>query len=330
MGGHTVRRVMVNATTGSPQSMASFIWSISDILRGTYKPIEYKRVILPLTILRRMDCVMQPKSGTPRTSKKPRYRNTSGMSFQALLDDPANMRENLHHFIGGFSTEMADVFTKYHFDAEIERLSGAGLLGEVVKRFAALDLDPSVVSNTAMGDLFEALIRAANTDSPGEDFTPRDAVHLLVDLLLAEAADDIRNSNVVRTVYDPTAGTGGLLTVTEERIRELNPNARLRLYGQEINDESYAICKSDVGSRGGEVGNIQQGNTLTDDKHAGKRFHFVVSNPPYGVDWKSVRAEVEEEAAKGDRGRFPAGLPRVSDGQIDCTQSTGSIEQVAA
>ncbi|NPC98741.1 class I SAM-dependent DNA methyltransferase [Nocardioides sp. zg-DK7169] len=300
--------------------MSVWVWGISDLLRGVYKPHEYGRVILPFTILRRMDCVMEPPTGADRRAAKQNYGNTSGLSLPEIVEQGSDIHTNLLKFIDGFEGDAKDIFDRFGIAAQIDKLDSEGLLAPVVQRFATLDLHPEAVSNTDMGMLFEDLIRRSHHDSPGEDFTPRDAVALLVDLLIAERRTHIAATNVSQRIYDPTAGTGGLLTVASDRFRDLNPHASLRLFGQEINDQSYAVCKADVLSKGKTFGDIKLGNTLIDDQfstYSGtKGFHYVVSNPPYGVDWKSHAAEVKAEHAKGDRGRFPAGLPRVSDGAM--------------
>lgn len=307
---------MITADTGRPQQMSSWVWAISDLLRGVYKPHEYGKVILPLTILRRMDCVMTPPSGADRRAQGQNYGNRSGLNLNAIVAQQSDIRDNLARFIDGFDGDAADIFDKFGISTHIDKLDAANLLAPVIQRFAALDLHPQTVSNTDMGVLFEELIRKSHHDSPGEDFTPRDAVQLLVDLLIAERRHHIASTNVSQRIYDPTAGTGGLLTVAADRFRDLNPNAGLALFGQEINDQSYAVCKADVMSKGKVSGNIALGNTLIEDRFPRKDFHYVVSNPPYGVDWKSHQAEVKAEHAKGERGRFPAGLPRVSDGAM--------------
>lgn len=311
---------MIDAASGKPQQMSSWVWAISDLLRGVYKPHEYGRVILPFTVLRRMDCVMEPPTGRERRAAKQNYGNTSGLNLPTIIDQGADIHTNLVAFIDGFEGDAKDIFEKFDIAAQIDRLESHDLLAPVLQRFAALDLHPDAVTNTDMGILFEELIRRSHHDSPGEDFTPRDAVALLVDLLIAERREHIRTTNVAQRIYDPTAGTGGLLTTASDRFRDLNEHASLRLYGQELNPQSYAVCKADVMSKGKTFGDIALGNTLVDDKfpaHVGtKGFHYVVSNPPYGVDWKTIQATIKTEHAKGERGRYPAGLPRVSDGAM--------------
>lgn len=307
---------MIHAASGKSQQMSTWVWAISDLLRGVYKPSDYGKVILPFTILRRMDCVMAPPQGAPRRAKGQNYGNATGLSLTTIVAQQSDVRDNLVRFIDGFDGDARDIFEAFGLAAHIEKLDAQNLLAPLVQRFAELDLHPKSVSNTDMGVLFESLIRASHHDSPGEDFTPRDAVELLVDLLIAERREHIANNDVSQRIYDPTAGTGGLLTTAADRFRALNENADLALFGQEINDQSYAVCKADVMSKGKVSGNIALGNTLVDDRWPAKDFHYVVSNPPYGVDWKSHQDEVKTEHDKGDRGRFPAGLPRVSDGAM--------------
>ena len=217
--------MMVHAATGKGQSTASWVWGVSDVLRGVYKPVEYRLVILPFTILRRMDCVMQPPAGPNRSSVRPQYGNTSGVTFDVLINArPADQADLLKQFTDGFTHQVRDIFENFDFDAQVARLEKAGLLSQVIDRFAALDLDPAVMSNAAMGSLFEALIRQSNVDAPGEDFTPRDVVQLLASVLLRESRDSLSTGYPNVDVYDPTAGTGGLVTEIESQVHILNPD----------------------------------------------------------------------------------------------------------
>ncbi len=316
-------------------SLGSFVWSIADQLRGVYKPHQYGNVILPMTILRRLDCILEPsreevralaaKVPAGRLAAKVRQQlglnffNTSNYDFRKLVDDPDNLRANLIDYISRFSDNV-DVFERFAFEQEIGKMDEKGRLYEVVSQFAAVDLHPDTVPNAEMGDLFEELIRkfAENSnETAGEHFTPRDAIHLMVDLLFAEDTDGLAKEGVIRTVYDPTAGTGGMLTIAEEHLQQLNQGAHLGLYGQEINDQSYAICKSDMIAKGQDVSNIQLGDTLREDLFPSKTFDFCLSNPPYGVDWKSASEDVKAEVRElGKASRFPGGLPKISDGQM--------------
>jgi type I restriction enzyme M protein len=315
-------------------SLGNFVWSIADQLRGVYKPHQYGGVILPFTILRRLDCILEPTRETVRDLDKKysggaldvqvrqktgfRFYNTSEYDFAKLLADPEGLRSNLIDYISRFSANI-DVFERFKFENELATLDEKGRLYLVVSKFAEVDLHPNAVPNAAMGDLFEELIRKfaeASNEEAGEHYTPRDAIRLMVDLLYADENVSLLDPGIVRSVYDPTAGTGGMLSVAEERLLERNPNARLALYGQEINDQSYAICKSDLLAKGQDASNVQLGDTLIDDKFAGRTFDFCMSNPPYGVDWKAAQESVKAEAAAMPTGRFGHGLPPISDGQM--------------
>ncbi|WP_375386698.1 N-6 DNA methylase [uncultured Microbacterium sp.] len=322
--------------------LGNFVWSIADQLRGVYKPHQYGDVILPMTILRRLDAVLADSrdqiadivSKTEREDRRDAlirketgltFYNTSPWTFTRLLGDPDGLQANLVDYISGFSKNI-DVFERFRFDNEIHQMAEKNRLLLVVQKFADVDLHPSRVSNAEMGDLFEELIRKfaeASNETAGEHFTPRDAIRLMVDLLFATDDEALTERGVVRSIYDPTAGTGGMLSVAEDHLvgtpehPGLNPDARLRLYGQEINDQSYAICKSDMIAKGQDASNIRLGDTLANDLFAGQTFDYCLSNPPYGVDWKAsqeaIKAHVQDA---GDRGRFPGGLPPISDGQM--------------
>lgn len=323
-------------------NLGNFVWSIADQLRGVYKPHQYGGVILPMTILRRLDCVLAPTraqvwdiaAGEPREDLRAHkikratgltFYNTSPWSFAKLAGDPDGLAANLTDYIGGFSKNI-DVFDRFRFDNEIATLSEKNRLLIVVQKFAEVDLHPDTISNAEMGDLFEELIRKfaeASNETAGEHFTPRDAIRLMVDLLFAGDDQALSEKHAVRSVYDPTAGTGGMLSLAEEHLigtpehPGLNPDARLQLYGQEINDQSYAICKSDMIVRNQDASNIRLGDTLADDLFAGRTFDYCLSNPPYGVDWKASERAVKDEVARaGTRSRFPGGLPAISDGQM--------------
>jgi type I restriction enzyme M protein len=317
-------------------TLGSFIWSIADQLRGPYRPNQYGTVILPFTILRRLDCVLEPDRATVRELaaryenpnrlkvevKKATGRtfyNTSNYEFTNLLADADGLADNLADYIDRFSADV-DVFEYFDFKKEIVALEKAGLLREIVKSFGAIDLHPDVVSNADMGDAFEYIIRKFNeaaNETSGDHYTPRDAIRLLVDLLFAEKDVDLSEDNIIRSLYDPTAGTGGMLSLAEEHLLAQNPEAKLNLYGQEYNPQSYAICKSDLLAKGHYATNIAFGNTLTDDAFKGRQFDFCMSNPPYGVDWKQYAKAIKEERdSAGPYGRFAPGLPATSDGQM--------------
>lgn len=317
-------------------NLGTFIWNIADQLRGVYKPAQYGNVILPFTILRRLDAQMDPHRDVMRelAAKMPNaellarqikkqtgltFHNTSQYDFARLVADPAGLRENLTDYLTKFSDNI-DVFSRFKVDNEIATLAEKDRLYLVVKQFADVDLHPKTISNADMGDLFEELIRRfaeASNETAGEHFTPRDAIHLMVDLLYAEDTDALTKPDIIRSVYDPTAGTGGMLSVAEEHLLSRNPSARMTLHGQELNDQSYAICKSDMIAKGQDPSNIKLGDTLADDQFAGQLFDYCLANPPYGVDWKaSEKAIKAERATTGEHGRFGPGLPRISDGQM--------------
>ena len=320
------------------QSLSSFIWSVADLLRGDYKQSEYGRVILPFTVLRRLDCVLAPtkdqvlaelaakqKLGVNPAPFLQRitglaFHNQSPLDLKKLLGDPGNVAQNLFSYIQGFSAEVRDIFEHFEFQPQIERLSRAGLLYQVTEKFCQIDLHPGVVSNADMGTVFEELIRKfaeLSNETAGEHFTPREVIRLMVNLLFVEDDAVLAKPGVVRTLYDPTAGTGGMLSVAGEYLHEHNPQASLAVYGQELNPESYAICKADMLIKGQDVANIVFGNTLSDDGHPGRHFDYMLSNPPFGVEWKKVEKEVRREhEAQGFAGRFGPGLPRVSDGSM--------------
>ena len=318
--------------------LANFIWSVADLLRGDYKQSDYGKVILPFTLLRRLDCVLEPTRAAVlaelaarqglkipmdeflRRKARQQFYNRSALDFPKMVGDPANLRQNLSAYVAGFSTNAADIFERYEFQTQIDKLDAAGLLFLVTKKFGEIDLHPDAVDNYKMGLAFEELIRKfaeLSNETAGEHFTPRDVIRLMVALLFAQDEAVLTQHGIIRSLYDPTAGTGGMLSIADEYVAERNPAARLRLFGQELNPESYAICKADMLIKGQEVGNIIFGNTLTQDGHASSRFDYMLSNPPFGVDWKKVEGPVRKEhEAQGYSGRFGPGLPRVSDGSL--------------
>ncbi|WP_026544123.1 class I SAM-dependent DNA methyltransferase [Arthrobacter sp. 35/47] len=324
--------------SAAPKNYANFIWNIADLLRGSYRPHQYGSIVLPFTVLRRIDAVLAEtksqvlteynakKDGAiPLTVLLPRksghaFYNTSRYDFAKLTGDADNIRDNLLDYVRGFSDNVRDIFEKYKLEERIEELHDHNLLFLIVQQFAGVDLHPNNVSNAEMGLIFEELIRKfaeTSNETAGEHFTPREVIHLMVDLLFAPDDEDLHQPNIVRSVYDPTAGTGGMLSVSEERIRDGNPDATLMLAGQEINPESYAICKADMVIKGQDVDAIVLGDTLIDDGHLGKTFNYCLSNPPFGVDWKKAQPTVEKEhREQGYDGRFGPGLPRVSDGSL--------------
>ncbi|MFC3461251.1 MULTISPECIES: type I restriction-modification system subunit M [Massilia] len=322
------------------QALSSFIWSVADLLRGDYKQSEYGRVILPFTVLRRLDCVLEatkpavlaefeaktkaglnPDPFLRRASGNQSFYNTSPLDLVKLLGDQDHIRQNLYAYVQAFSPAARDIFERFDFYTQVERLAKANLLYLVTEKFANIDLHPEVVDNAKMGLVFEELIRKfaeISNETAGEHFTPREVIRLMVNLLFIEDDDVLTpGSAVVRTIYDPTAGTGGMLSIAGEYLLEHNPQARLTMFGQELNDESYAICKGDMLIKGQPVENIVAGNTLSDDGHGGRKFDYMLSNPPFGVEWKKVEKAVRQEhEQKGFDGRFGPGLPRVSDGSM--------------
>jgi len=320
---------------------ATFIWSIADLLRGSFKSHQYGDVILPFTVLRRLDAVLAPTKqavfaaveqaaadGLPvrasllrnKAGHEYSFWNESKFDLNSALGDSENLAANLLDYVTGFSENVKDIFDKYKISDRIVELDEHDLLFLVTQKFAEVDLSPAAVPNEEMGHIFEELIRKfaeASNETAGEHFTPRDVIELMVDILLAPESDTLAKANVVRSVYDPTAGTGGMLSVAEDHIRSANPTATLTLAGQEINPQSYAICKADMTVKGQAVDAIIFGDTLLHDGHAGNTFSYCLSNPPFGVDWKKQqKAVTEEHTSRGYAGRFGPGLPRVSDGSM--------------
>lgn len=320
------------------QALSAFIWSVADLLRGDYKQSEYGRVILPFTVLRRLDCVLEKskdavlaeyadkqKAGInpePFLLRKAgqSFYNVSPLDLKKLMGDQDHIKENLFSYLQGFSASVRDIFERFDFHTQIDRLAKAGLLYLVTERFAQVDLHPEKVDNHQMGLVFEELIRKfaeISNETAGEHFTPREVIRLMVNLLFIEDDEVLAKPGVVRTIYDPTAGTGGMLSVAGEYLEEHNPEARLTMFGQELNPESYAICKADMLIKGQDVANIVFGNTFSDDGHPHRKFDYMLSNPPFGVEWKKVEKEIRKEhEQQGYNGRFGPGLPRVSDGSL--------------
>jgi type I restriction enzyme M protein len=308
------------------------------LLRGDFKQSDYGKVILPFTVLRRLDCVLASTKAAVLAEAAARtglgqavgpfltrksglsFYNTSPLDFDKLSGDSQHIKGNLLRYVNLFSENVRDIFDKYEFSAMVERLDSSNLLFQIVQKFAAVDLHPSVVSNADMGMIFEELIRRfaeLSNETAGEHFTPREVIRLMVNLLFIADDAALTKPGVVRTLYDPAAGTGGMLSIADEHLSHLNPEARLVMHGQELNAESYAICKADMLIKGQDIGNIIFGNTLSADGHHGKRFDYMLSNPPFGVEWKKVEKEVRKEhEQRGHEGRFGPGLPRVSDGSL--------------
>jgi type I restriction enzyme M protein len=317
----------------------AFIWSVADLLRGPYKPHQYGRVILPITVLRRLDCVLEPtkqkvldkhaalKTG-PVKEFEPilnrvagqAFHNTSKLDFQKLKGDPDKITQNLAHYIKSFSSRARQIFEFFELEKEIAKLDESDRLYQVIKKFAEIDLHPEAVPNHEMGLIFEDLIRRfneASNETAGDHFTPREVIRLMVNLLFEPDSDVLRKPGIVRTLYDPASGTGGMLSVAEEYLRELNPQARLEVFGQDYNNEAFAICCSDMMIKGQNPENIKFGDSFTKDGLVGTKFDYMLANPPFGVEWKPQADFIEREHdQKGFEGRFGAGLPRINDGSF--------------
>lgn len=328
------------ARTENVRQLANFIWSVADLLRGDYKQADYGKVILPFTVLRRLDCVLEPtketvmdfykskvksmnlKNPEPLLNQKAgvQFHNISQFTFQKLNEDSDNVAANLKNFINGFSAAGREIIEYFNFNEHINRLDEANLLFLIVKKFAEIDLHPDAVSNMEMGYVFEELIRKfseLSNETAGEHFTPREVIRLMVNLLFQNNREILTQKGIVKTIYDPACGTGGMLSVAEEYIKELNLDAKPVVFGQELNPESYAICKSDMLIKGQDVSNIKFGNSFTNDGLERETFDYMLSNPPFGVEWKKVQTHVKaEHEKKGFDGRFGAGLPRISDGSF--------------
>lgn len=318
---------------------ANFIWSIADLLRGHYKQADYGKVILPFTVLRRLDSVLQPtkknvlaayekhKHKNPEVlepilnnAAKAKFHNRSKFDFAELAKDHNNIAANLRNYINGFSISVREILEYFSFEDQIKKLDEYDLLYMIVKRFAESNGIFRDVDSIQMGYIFEELIRKfaeLSNETAGEHFTPREVIRLMVNLLFVNDKAILRKQGIVKTLYDPACGTGGMLSVAEEYLHELNPDARLEVFGQEINPESYAICKSDMLIKGQNPANIKFGNVFTQDGLEGETFDYMLSNPPFGVDWKKAEKYIKDEFSnRGFAGRFGAGLPPISDGSL--------------
>ena len=317
---------------------ANLIWAIADKLTGVYKPHEYGEVILPLTVIRRFDCILadtkkavlekyeQVKELPMRdillrnASGYPFY-NTSRFTFERLLDDPDNIEANFRDYLNGFSPNVAEIIEKFKFDGHIATMAQKNILFIVLKEFTTpkADLHPAHISNLEMGYIFEEIIRRfseAHNEDAGQHYTPREVIELMVNILFNDDSAFLAGDSVAKTIYDPACGTGGMLSVAENYIHSLNSSAELLAFGQEINDQTFAICKADMLIKGNDASQIRSGNTLSDDQFAGQTFDYILSNPPFGREWKNEKAAIEKEAKLGFAGRFGAGLPAVGDGQM--------------
>ncbi|PPV34047.1 type I restriction-modification system subunit M [Ectopseudomonas oleovorans] len=322
--------------TENHSQTAAFLWSIADLLRGDFKQSQYGRIILPFTLLRRMECVLAPtkdevikqtfaQEGRPDTVREmillraagQQFFNASPLTLGTLSD--TQTAADLMSYVQAFSKDAREIFEHFHFEDFVQQLETANLLYQVVQRFAATDLSPEYISNFGMGIIFEELIRKfaeSSNETAGEHFTPRDIVHLTTSLVITNQDHKLAPNSIV-TIYDPTAGTGGFLSEGDEYIQSISEKVSVSLHGQELNPESYAICKADMLIKGQDVASIKLGNTLSNDQLADKRFDFMLSNPPFGVEWKKVQKQItDEHSHKGFDGRFGPGLPRVSDGSL--------------
>jgi type I restriction enzyme M protein len=317
---------------------ASLIWAIADKLTGVYKPHEYGEVILPLTVIRRFDCILsdtkdlvlekyESEKTLPmrdvllrKASAQPFY-NTSKYTFERLLDDPDNIEANFRDYLNGFSENVHDIIEKFKFDGHINTMANKGILYIVLKEFTTQksNLHPSVISNLEMGYIFEEIIRKfseSHNEDAGQHYTPREVIKLMVNILFYDDSDILSGNNVAKTIFDPACGTGGMLSVAEEYLHELNASTKIMSFGQEINDQTFAICKADMLIKGNNAEFIKNGNTLSEDKFEEQTFDYIISNPPFGREWRNEQNAVEKEAKRGFAGRFGAGLPGVKDGQM--------------
>ena len=321
------------------QDKVSLIWSVADILRGDFKPHEYGQTILPFVVLRRLECALEKTKDKVIAKSKSlegkindletilnkesghNFYNTSPLSLIKILQDPDKVASNLNSYIRAFSPSASEVLDKYGFPDKIKKLEEQGLLYQIIGKFADLDLSEETVSNEAMGYVFEELLRKfseMSNETAGEHYTPREVIRLMVNLLFIEDTKALAGQKPIRSIYDPACGTGGMLSIAEEYLHDLNPNIKLNVFGQELNPETWAIARSDLMIKGQDPARISLGNSLNnEDGHAGKHFDYCISNPPYGVDWKKYQEPIEKEhQTKGFDGRYGAGLPRVSDGSF--------------
>lgn len=328
----------MSSVTKIVSEKASLIWSIADKLVGVYKPHEYGDVILPLTVLKRFDSVLSDKKDKvlemakkyPETFAKrdfilketadQKFYNTSKYDFKRLLDDPDNIEENFYNYINGYSDEVKDIIKNFDLNKQIEKMASNGILYQVIDTFNSekANLHPNYVSNIEMGYIFEEIIRRFNelsNEEAGQHYTPREVIELMVNLIF-EDEEELADSSKIKTVYDGACGTGGMLTAAMEYAKKLNSSSRMLCYGQELNAQTYAICKADMLIKGEDSNNIRHGNTLSGDLFSGETFDYIIMNPPFGIEWKNEKNAVLKEAEKGSDGRFPAGTPAISDSQL--------------
>ena len=324
--------------TTNVNEKAALIWAIADKLTGVYKPHEYGEIILPMTVIRRFDCILADtkdavlkknesvkdvamKDVLLRNASGKAFYNTSRYTFEKLVDDADNIEENFRDYLNGFSENVRDIIEKFKFDGHITTMANKGILYNVVKEFTTpkANLHPDDISNLEMGYIFEEIIRRfseAHNEDAGQHYTPREVIRLMVNILFYDDNDMLAGKNIAKTIYDPACGTGGMLSVAEEYLHSLNASTELMAFGQELNDQTFAICKADMLIKGNNADFIKDGNTLSDDQFKGQTFDYILSNPPFGREWKNEKAKIEAEAKLGFGGRFGAGLPAASDGQM--------------
>lgn len=327
-------------TTQFIQKKANMMWNVADILRGLYKPHEYGKVILPMTVIKRLhDTLLPTRHAVLEAAEKYKemndtmrsrflekasgfaFYNTSMFTFDTLIADANNIEENFRAYLNGFSDNMQDILSNFKFEQEITNMAENNMLFAVITEFnkASSYLGPDMVTSTDMGYIFEELVRKFSesyNEEAGAHFTSRDIIYLMTDLLLAEDSETLVGENVVKTVYDQTMGTSQMLSAMIERIHDFNESVEVRTFGQELNPETFAIAKADTMIRGGDPENMTKGNTLSNDQFTDYTFDYCISNPPFGIDWKSAKAAVEAEHKLGEAGRFGPGLPKISDGQL--------------
>lgn len=324
--------------TSAVSEKANLIWSVADKITGVYKPHEYGDIILPLTVLKRFDSVLEEtKENVLEAAKRypetfaqrdfilkqtsgQNFYNTSKYDFKKLLDDPDNIEANFRNYINGFSKEVDDIIKNFDFDRHITRMANNGILYSTIETFNSkqANLNPKVVTNIEMGYIFEEIIRKfseSHNEEAGQHYTPREVIELMVNIIFSDE-DDLADSSKIKTVYDGACGTGGILSASMEYVSKLNTSSKVICYGQELNEQTYAICKADMLIKGQEAGNIRRGNTLSDDQFENEKFDYIMMNPPFGREWKNEKNAVEKEAKKGFEGRFGAGTPAISDSQL--------------
>lgn len=328
---------MAKNLTSVVNEKANLIWSIADKIQAVYKPHEYGDVILPLTVLKRFDDVLSdtkskvleasekyPETFAQRDmilkeTSKQNFYNTSKYDFKKLLDDPSNIESNFYNYINGFSSEVRDIIENFDLERHIKRMANNNILYRTIEAFneKKANLHPNEVSNIEMGYIFEEIIRRfseSHNEEAGQHYTPREVIELMVNIVFEE--EDLADSSKIKTVYDGACGTGGILSAAMEYASSLNSSSRMLVYGQELNEQTYAICKADMLIKGQDANNIRHGNTLSDDMFPTDKFDYIMMNPPFGREWKNEKNAVEKEAKEGVNGRFPAGTPAISDSQL--------------